>query len=124
MAPADVKAVVQALVRAYNARSVEEVAGLYGDDAVYWDPLHPEGVRGRAAIRELLVSLFDAYPDERLEIEALVADDRQAVAELLSTGTAPGGRPFRLALTEVYAVQDGRIVSCRAYFDPVQLTDC
>jgi steroid delta-isomerase-like uncharacterized protein len=123
MAPADVKAVVRSLVRAYNAKSVAEVAGLYGDDAVYWDALHRDGVRGRAAIRELIASLFDAYPDERLEIEALVADDRQAVAELLSTGTAAGGRPFRLALTEVYTVEDGRIVSCRAYFDPEQLTD-
>jgi uncharacterized protein (TIGR02246 family) len=115
------KALVRELVRAYNAKALDDVVALYRDDARYWDPLHRDGVHGRDAIRRVVSELFAHFPDERMTIETLAADDVVAVAELVSTGTATGGAPFRLELTEVYETRDGSIAACRAYLDPEQL---
>ncbi len=116
------KEVARAMVEAYNAKSLDGVLELYRPDGGYWDPLHTDGVAGRDALRELLTDLFAASADEQMKIVTLAGDGRYAVAELRSTGTyAAGGVRFELDLTEVYEVVEGRIASCRAYFDPKQL---
>lgn len=115
------KDVVHALVDAYNAKSLERVLDLYCDDASFWDPFHRDGVTGRDAIAEVVGGLFDAYPDERMEITTLVGDAAHAVAEFRSTGTGASGAPFELEFTEVYEVRAGRIATCRVYLDPASL---
>ena len=116
------KDVVRSLVEAYNAKSVEGVLGLYAEDALFWDPLHRDCVQGRAAIAEVVRSLFAAFPDEEMSIVTLAGDDHHAVAEVRSSGTSPrSGERFELEFTEIYEVKDGRIVSCRVYLDPEEL---
>jgi ketosteroid isomerase-like protein len=115
------KDVVGALVEAYNAKRLEPLLDLYDPDARFWDPLHRDGVVGRDAIGGVIEQLFATYPDERMSVVTLAADDTTAVAEFHSTGTAPSGTRFELEFTEVYEMRDGRIVSCRVYLDPEQL---
>ena len=115
------KDVVSALVDAYNEKRLEPLLELYDPDARFWDPLHRDGVVGREAIGGVIEQLFVAFPDERMSVVTLAADDTTAVAELHSTGTAPSGGRFELDFTEVYEVADGRVVSCRVYLDPEQL---
>ena len=52
-----------------------------------------------------------------MSVVRLVADRTAAVAELKSSGTTSGGRPFELECTEVYEVSDGQIASCHVYID-------
>ena len=115
------KELVGALVDAYNDKRLDALLDLYDPDARFWDPLHRDGVVGREAIGRVIGQLFEAFPDERMSIVTLAADETTAVAEFRSTGTAPGGGRFELDFTEVYEVRDGRIVSCRVYLDPQQL---
>jgi ketosteroid isomerase-like protein len=116
------KEVVLAMVDAYNAKSMDRVLELYDPDARYWDPLHRDGVVGRDAVADVLRSLFDSFPDERMSIVTLAGDETHAVAEFRSTATAAAtGEPFTLDFTEVYEVTAGRIVSCRVYLDPKEL---
>ena len=115
------KQLVGALVDAYNEKRLDALLDLYAPDARFWDPLHREGVVGREAIGGVIGELFAAFPDERMSIVTLAADETTAVAEFHSTGTTPGGGRFELDFTEVYEVRDGRIVSCRVYLDPQQL---
>lgn len=110
--------VVEELVDAYNAKSLERLRALYRPDARFWDPFHRAGVVGQDAIEHVLDGLFQRYPDEQMSIVTLVADSTHAVAELRSTGHSADGRAFDLDFTEVYEVEDGRIVSCRVYIDP------
>jgi len=112
---------VEELVEAYNAKSLERVLALYRHDARFWDPLHPEGVAGRAAIGEVIGGLFESYPDEQMSVVTLVADETHAVAEFRSVGTAASGRPFELELTEVYETSDGQISFCRVYIDTAEI---
>jgi ketosteroid isomerase-like protein len=120
---AEPKDVVRHLVDAYNAKSLERLKDLYHPDAFFWDVFHRDGVRGRDAITKVLNELFEMLPDERMHIQTLAADERHAVAEFRSTGTAAGGRPFELEFTEVYEIEDGRIASCRVYVDPEEVPD-
>jgi ketosteroid isomerase-like protein len=115
------KELVGALVDAYNEKRLDALLDLYDPEARFWDPLHRDGVVGREAIGGVIGQLFEAFPDERMSIVTLAADETTAVAEFHSTGTAPGGGRFELDFTEVYEVRDGRIVSCRVYLDPQQL---
>jgi len=112
---------VRALVDAYNRKSLTDVLACYRADAFFWDPLHPEGVRGRQAIGDVLGALFAAFPDERMAVETLAADETHAVAEFRSTGTTRDGRRFELEFTEVYEVIEGEIASCYVYLDPERL---
>ena len=112
---------VEELVEAYNAKSLERVLALYRPDARFWDPLHREGVAGRAAIGDVIGGLFESYPDEQMSVVTLVADETHAVAEFRSVGTAASGRPFELELTEVYETSDGQISSCRVYIDTAEI---
>lgn len=120
-AAATARGVVRTLVEEYNARRLEPLLDLYHEDARFWDPFHREGVVGRVAIRELLAGLFASFPDERMAIRTLAADDDYAVAEFRSTGTDASGREFSLDFTEVYELRDGRIASCRVYLDPEEI---
>ena len=108
---------VEELVEAYNVKSLDGVLALYRPDARFWDPLHREGVVGRAAIGDVIGCLFERYPDEQMSVITLVADETHAVAELRSVGTAASGRPFELEFTEVYEVNDGQVASCHVYID-------
>jgi ketosteroid isomerase-like protein len=110
--------VVLQMVDAYNAKSLEDALSLYHPEAFFWDPFHREGVRGRDAIAEVVSGLFNALPDEQMQIETLVADERHAVAEFRSLGTTPDGDRLDLEFTEVFEVSGGRIVSCLVYIDP------
>ena len=111
------KDVVRELVDAYNAKSLERLLALYSPSARFWDPFHRAGVAGREEIGDVLRGLFESFPDERMSIVTLAADDTHAVAEFRSTGTARSGQPFELEFTEVYEVSDGQIASCRVYID-------
>jgi steroid delta-isomerase-like uncharacterized protein len=114
MGPNDV---VREFVDAYNAKSLERLLALYRPDARFWDPFHRDGVVGREGVADVLRGLFESFPDERMSIVTLAADETYAVAEFRSTGMARSGQPFELQFTEVYEVTDGQIASCRVYID-------
>jgi ketosteroid isomerase-like protein len=114
---------VEELVDAYNAKSLDRILALYRPDARFWDPLHPDGVVGRAAIGDVIGGLFESYPDEQMSVVTLVADETHAVAEFRSVGTTTSGRPFELDLTEVYETSDGQISSCHVYIDTAEIPE-
>jgi ketosteroid isomerase-like protein len=118
-ATSDPKAIVRELVDAYNAKSVDRILALYHPDGSMWSPLDPDGLVGHAAIGASIRRLFEAWPEERMSIEVLAADETHAIAEFRSTGLGPEGAELRF--TEVYEVRDGRIAGCRVYLDPEEL---
>jgi ketosteroid isomerase-like protein len=115
------KEIVKEVVDAYNSKSLERLLDLYHPGASFWDPFHRDGVRGRDAIAGVVGRLFEAMPDELMHIRTLAADERHAVVELRSVGTAPDGGFFELEFTEVYEVSGGRVASCRVYIDPEEV---
>ncbi len=93
-------------------------------DDVLWTTMETgEAVRGREAVRDLVVGLHTVAFDARPELRAMHVCGDSAVLEAVFAGTHAGefagvpatGRTVRLPYTVVYRVADGRIAELRAY---------
>ena len=112
------RSVVTELVAAYNARDLAAIEARYRPDARYWSAL-ADWRDGREAVLGHFRHLFDTLHDERMEAKLVVTDGTTVVVELVSTGSAPGGAPYRIQFTEVFELDgEGRVASAMAYIDP------
>jgi steroid delta-isomerase-like uncharacterized protein len=84
--------------RAYdvlNEHDLDRIGEVFTEDVVFEDDAWPETLHGHAGMRELLESLWRAFPDFRFEIAAgpyLAEDGRSASLRARTTGTMTG--PF------------------------------
>jgi steroid delta-isomerase-like uncharacterized protein len=75
----------------FNKHDLDGVAKLYATDAVAYDPMYPEPLRGRDAIRKDAATFFKGFPDIRYEIITTIEkDDRNGADEIRLTGTHTG----------------------------------
>ena len=121
----------QRYVDAVNRGDVEGVAALYAADAVMYDPLTPEPVKGRDAIAATFAVFKRAIPDMRWRLIApAFGDDRRVAYEVEVTGvnagalSTPAGElpPTHNEIALTMAIvdtldSDGLIAEERAYFD-------
>ena len=75
----------------FNKHDLDGLAKLYATDAVAYDPMYPEPLRGRDAIRKDTATFFKGFPDVRFEIISTIEkDDRNGADEIRMTGTHTG----------------------------------
>lgn len=75
----------------FNKHDLDGLAKLYATDAVAYDPMYPEPLRGRDAIRKDTATFFKGFPDARFEIITTIEkDDRNGADEVRMTGTHTG----------------------------------
>jgi steroid delta-isomerase-like uncharacterized protein len=109
----------------------EELLGYLADDALYVDPLLPEPVSGKAAIRDVLAYCHE-WGEYRGEIVNVFGAGSWVAVELRIRGrvTAPPegmseavvGRSFDFAECDVFELDDGtRIVRQTIYADGLTL---
>jgi lysine biosynthesis protein LysW len=104
--------------RVWNRGKLAETGKLVASNCVCDDPLTP--TRDRDALKWHVASLRAAFPDLRLVIEDMVAEDDKVVARWSLTGTHEGALPAlrvrptgeQVTLTgiSIYRIEDGRIV--------------
>jgi steroid delta-isomerase-like uncharacterized protein len=79
------------LAKAINAHDLDAVTKAYASDAIAYDPMYPEPLRGREAIKKDSADFFRAFPDLRFEISSVVEkDDGSGAGEVRMTGTHTG----------------------------------
>ena len=79
------------LANAINAHDLDATTKAYSADAVAYDPMYPEPLRGQDAIRKDNEGLFRAFPDVRFELVNVVeADAQNGAGEVRMTGTHTG----------------------------------
>jgi steroid delta-isomerase-like uncharacterized protein len=120
---------------AFNRHDAAAFAALYASDAVAYDPMYPEPIRGQEAIRRDAEAFFRAFPDVRCHLlgDVLEGSDRLAF-QLRMTGTnqgpiampqgeqPPTGRKVETELAIFCQLgQDGLIRSEHRYFDMVAI---
>jgi steroid delta-isomerase-like uncharacterized protein len=120
------------LAEATTKHDGEAVARLYATDAVVYDPMYPQPLRGREAIRKDNAIFFRAFPDLRFEIVTVIEkDERTGAGEIRITGThtgpleSPTGQEIpptnkRVELNGAAFVRNnesGEIVEERRYYD-------
>ncbi len=82
--------VLRRLADAQDRRDVNAVVALYAQDAVTYDPIAPEGRRGRDAIRKWNEDAVKAFPDLNIRHLNIIAKGDTAAAEVVFTGRHSG----------------------------------
>ena len=78
------------LAKAINGHDLDAVAKAYASDAVAYDPMYPEPLRGREAIKKDSADFLRAFPDLRFEISNVIEKDGLGAGEVRITGTHTG----------------------------------
>jgi steroid delta-isomerase-like uncharacterized protein len=121
-------------IDAFNRHDRAAYAALIAPDAVAYDPVYPEPLRGKSAIMRDLDASFAAIRDVHYEILKLLTKDRDGVMEFRISGTHTGsieGPAGSIPATNkkvswtgaefVRIDSKGLIVEERRYFDPENL---
>lgn len=111
---------------ALNRRDVAALAALYADDAVLDSPMFNQ-VRGRQAIADSFVQLFQLFPDYTIRLtEALFLSGDQRVAEFCTVrgthsvefhGLPATGQEIEYQTARLFTVRDGLIAHERRLYD-------
>ena len=79
------------LANGISAHDLDAATKAYATDAVAYDPMYPEPLRGQDALRKDNEGLFRAFPDVRFELVTIIEADAQSGAgEVRMTGTHTG----------------------------------
>jgi len=77
-------------IDAFNRHDRAAYVALIAPDAVAYDPVYPEPLRGKNAIMRDLDASFAAIPDVHYEVLKLLTKDRDGVIEFRISGTHTG----------------------------------
>src|SRR2546428_11276445 len=81
------------LTDANTKHDITTATNTYASDAVAYDPMYPQPLRGRDAIKKDMAVYFRGFPDLRFELLTAVGKDgRRGAAEIRMSG-APTGPP-------------------------------
>src|SRR5438309_4317646 len=79
------------LTDAITKHDITTATNTYASDAVAYDPMYPEPLRGRDAIKKDAATFFRGFPDMKFEIVSIIEkDDRYGAGEVRLTGTHTG----------------------------------
>jgi predicted ester cyclase len=129
----DTRSLIERNIELWNARDRE--AWMAGMDLHRLEMRAPGGLRlaGREAAETIWSTWHEAFPDNRLEIITIHADDRGGVHEGRFAGTHTGtlrgpageipatGRTADARFSGVYEFEEGKITSFHLYFDQAEL---
>jgi steroid delta-isomerase-like uncharacterized protein len=109
-----------------NHHHIDRLADYLAADVVSYAP---SMASGRASAHLLLASLFEAFPDFHLTIDALAAMNDQLVARLTATGTHAGvflglpatGRRFRVGAFGAWELRKGHCAEQWLQLDVLEL---
>ena len=73
------EAALESVVRNWNMQKGDAVVKQYAEDVVYQDPLLPQAIKGREAVRQYLNGLFAAFPDFTIVNRGKVAEGDEVV---------------------------------------------
>jgi hypothetical protein len=107
----------QSYVYFINAGQLQEIAGLFGDDAVILDPMR-QTVRGIAAVRAFYAAKISALKPQLIAV-AYLGDDQDCMVELASGRELQGRLRYTLVSIDHFTLgRDGRIAWMVAFARP------
>jgi predicted ester cyclase len=111
--------------------SFGDFGAFFSEDALWITMETGEQVRGREAVRDLILLFHQQVFDARAEIKGVIVDENSAVLEADFVGTqqlefagiAPSGGSIRVPYTMVYELSEGKITQLRAYLPFTTIRD-
>lgn len=124
--------IIRNLIEALNRRDLESCLAWYDDDAIFVDPLIPDPVKGKDAIKQVFYDFLEFVPDLYCEIQNLFIGGDQVVVGLFRIrGTVRKslfrmpdsviGKTLELQEVEIFKLKDGKVIHESAYFDMVAM---
>lgn len=103
----------------WNDHDIEAVVATFTPDGVWeftvgsqsWGATHT----GHAAIRELLLSIYEAIPDLHYELIRYHAGHDHLTMEVLITGTSNEGKRLNYQACDILTLTDGKVAKKRSY---------
>ncbi len=132
MSAADVRAFVDRAAQAWNAHDREGYLGTHTDDV---EITAPGGMRmeGRQGAEMFYDAWQGGFPDTRVDIKSVIADESSACIEAVFTGTQKGalqtpmgeipatGKHVAIPFTHLWTLSGDKASSTRLYFDTAEL---
>ena len=115
--------IVKSMLEAFNRHDWKGMAEHYADSARFLDPsLGTEYVYQRhEQIMAKYGEMGNRFPDLQDEVVGMYSSGDKVIVELVSTGTATTDKgeliSFRLPISAVLTLHDGKIVSDATYYD-------
>ncbi len=81
---------VKRVLDAFNRHDPDAFAAAYAPDAVAYDPMYPEPLKGRAAIRKDIEDFFQAFPDIQMKVSHMMSSRDTVAFEGVASGTHKG----------------------------------
>jgi steroid delta-isomerase-like uncharacterized protein len=127
--PDNIQAIVDSLVELWNTGNPEVANQLYATGAERLDPNLPEPVRGAQAIAGYVAEVRRGYPDFKLQINEVVAQDNLLAVHWTVSGThqgefqgiAPTGKQIHVSGLSLERIANGKIAQDSVYFDRLTL---
>jgi len=117
-----VEKIVKDHLAAYNSHDVEKMASFWTDDIVLDD--NTVGIiRGKQELKSWVGDIFTAVPDVKKELKSFFNTSRQAVCEMVESGTQTGvlgripatGKRYSIPIVWIIEMRDDKISRLAAY---------
>ncbi|MBI1876931.1 MAG: ester cyclase [Chloroflexi bacterium] len=129
MSAQDNAKIAQAIYESFNSREIERGLAQYASDVEIVNMPLGLTLHGHDGYRQFIQGWTGAFPDGKVEVTHMVADDNGVVTEFRGRGKHNGplagpagiipatGRAIDVAFCEVLEIKNGKIVKDRLYFD-------
>jgi steroid delta-isomerase-like uncharacterized protein len=117
----------------WNGRDFDGIVRCASEDVEYTSVPTNTTARGRRGYREFSEGWATAFPDARVEIKRITANEDGVVVEFIGRGTHTGplvvptgtipatGRAGELQMCDVLEIEDGSVRRVRSYYDSATL---
>ena len=104
----------------FNKHEWTKMANLYTETVEFKDPSLGHGIvkQTRQQIIDKYSDLNGTFPDLHDKVlQIYPSGDKHVIVEFLSTGTAPDGSKFELAICTIFTIENGMITKDYTYYD-------
>jgi steroid delta-isomerase-like uncharacterized protein len=118
----------QKTIAAINAHDIEGYLK-YLDDSYTGESETLGSVHGREGARQMLTTMFQAFPDVHLEVEQIIASGDHLISRVVASGTHKGNfagvpatnKKVSFHSCNVVEVRNGKVIRSRLYSDNLSL---
>lgn len=118
MADDTVQRFIDALRKLESHSEVDDLAGLYGEDAVCGNVATRTTHTGPDGAREFWAGYRKAFSEMRSDFREAVSGDAAAALEWVTTATRAGGDPVEYEGVTILEFDGDKLARSTAYFDP------
>lgn len=114
---------IAALSDLESARSIQPIIDLFADNAVLYNPIDIDGMRGSRAVRAFWQNYIDTFADVKTQFNRRVLQDGLIVLEWLSSGHLANSKlAIQYAGVTILQHDGNKIQKFNTYYDTARLS--